>query len=168
MIFPWFSYDFHMLRATCMPYEWAEGCSHFVSVRDPFKRHTTESPHGNHVIRFFCFFLQSNTQIHKYTYTHIHKDRPSPKLRVGIDYVSPMGECQKCALPPEVTRACPFIDAQQSVNAGSATCRWRAASCTDFSTYRRPIIGKRRKDNLPPDGGKLHRLVHSSMPKYAQ
>ena len=33
--------------------------------------------------------------------------------------------------------------------------------------WERPFIVKRGRCNLPPAGGKLHRLFHSSMPKFS-
>ena len=52
---------------------------------------------------------------------------------------------------------------QESVNAGGATCRRRAASCTELSIHWCPIIRKLRFCKLLPEGGKWHRFVYSSM-----
>ena len=54
--------------------------------------------------------------------------------------------CQKCQYPI-------------SVNDGGTT--W-TASCTGFSTHRRPVADIYQRCNFPPECRKLHRLFHAN------
>ena len=80
--------------------------------------------------------------------------------------VSDIGKCRTCNLPSEGGKLRrPFQPSMTnsrypiSVNARGATCRRMAASRTDY------FLHQCRKCDLPPEGGKLHRLFDSSMPK---